>query len=121
MVPAKTASPPYLFTPNLCPWESLPFLELPTPFLCAIFHHPFYAHYLSIDFLKVFLISGNSYIVERLSMLVSKLDFPAKGGILEILTYATFSSFDHRASSIKTSIATDKPASNVFPISLEQN
>jgi len=54
-------------------------------------------------------------------MLVSKLDFPAKGGILEILTYATFPSFDHRASSIETSIASDKPASNVLPISIEQN
>src|SRR5215813_13846403 len=36
IVPPCTASPPNRFTPSRCAFESRPFLELPTPFLCAI-------------------------------------------------------------------------------------
>lgn len=35
MPPALTGWPPYTLTPRLCPLESLPFLVLPPPFLCA--------------------------------------------------------------------------------------
>src|SRR6056297_1760222 len=36
MLPAIAAWPPKIFTPNRFDSDSLPFLELPTPFLCAI-------------------------------------------------------------------------------------
>jgi hypothetical protein len=36
MLPAVTLSPEKRFTPSRCPWLSLPFFELPTPFLCAM-------------------------------------------------------------------------------------
>src|ERR1043166_9175291 len=36
--PPGTSCPPKTFTPSRCALESRPFLELPKPFLCAIFH-----------------------------------------------------------------------------------
>ena len=36
MLPATHFWPPQILTPNLCEADSRPFLELPTPFLCAI-------------------------------------------------------------------------------------
>src|SRR4051812_1226863 len=36
MEPPETTSPPNRFTPSRCALESRPFLELPSPFLCAI-------------------------------------------------------------------------------------
>jgi hypothetical protein len=36
MFPALTLSPPNFLQPRRCPPESLPFLELPPAFLCAI-------------------------------------------------------------------------------------
>ena len=36
VLPALQASPPNILTPNLLLCDSRPFLELPTPFLCAI-------------------------------------------------------------------------------------
>src|SRR5271168_1971775 len=38
MDPPVTNSPPNAFTPSRCAFESRPFLELPSPFLCAILH-----------------------------------------------------------------------------------
>src|SRR5689334_8057644 len=38
MDPPGTSWPPKTFTPSRCAFESRPFLELPNPFLCAIFH-----------------------------------------------------------------------------------
>lgn len=38
MFPAIAASPEKIFTPRRLLSESRPFLELPTPFLCAIFY-----------------------------------------------------------------------------------
>src|SRR5659263_693315 len=40
MHPAETASPPNRFTPSRLLWLSRPFLELPTPFLCAMVSWP---------------------------------------------------------------------------------
>src|SRR5262249_48278285 len=36
MDPPGTSCPPKTFTPSRCALESRPFLELPSPFLCAI-------------------------------------------------------------------------------------
>jgi hypothetical protein len=36
MLPALAAWPPKILTPKRFDSDSLPFLELPTPFLCAI-------------------------------------------------------------------------------------
>src|SRR5882672_1005231 len=38
MEPPGTSWPPKTFTPSRCALESRPFLELPSPFLCAIRH-----------------------------------------------------------------------------------
>src|SRR5437868_6566593 len=38
MLPPGTSCPPKPFTPSRCALESRPFLELPSPFLCAIRH-----------------------------------------------------------------------------------
>lgn len=59
-VAALTCSPPNFLQPSLWPSESRPFLELPTPFLCAIFYsswrlHPFpscgdrFIYFLGVD------------------------------------------------------------------------
>src|SRR4030043_1310916 len=36
ILPARTNSPPYFFTPSRCPWLSRPLRTEPPPFLCAI-------------------------------------------------------------------------------------
>src|SRR5450759_2274341 len=36
MLPERTCSPAYFFTPRRCPFESLPLRTEPPPFLCAI-------------------------------------------------------------------------------------
>jgi hypothetical protein len=36
ILPATAACPPKILTPNRLDSDSLPFFELPTPFLCAI-------------------------------------------------------------------------------------
>src|SRR6266576_1520743 len=38
MLPPSTRSPPNFFKPNRCEFESRPFRDDPTPFLCAITH-----------------------------------------------------------------------------------
>src|SRR6266850_5151083 len=37
MLPPRTFSPPNFLSPSLCEFESRPFRDEPTPFLCAIF------------------------------------------------------------------------------------
>src|SRR6185436_3795627 len=36
MLPPRTCSPPNFLSPSRCAFESRPFLDEPTPFLCAI-------------------------------------------------------------------------------------
>src|SRR5690606_18876133 len=43
MLPANTNCPSKRFTPRRCEWLSRPFLELPTPFLCAMSFSSFYS------------------------------------------------------------------------------
>ena len=45
MFPAMARCPPQILTPSLCEADSRPFLELPTPFLCAIIVPPFLTDY----------------------------------------------------------------------------
>jgi hypothetical protein len=40
MFPARTDSPPYFLTPKRCPRLSLPFRDVPCPFLCAMANYP---------------------------------------------------------------------------------
>src|SRR6185369_11445975 len=40
MLPPSTCWPPNFFSPNRCDCESRPFLDEPTPFLCAITQLP---------------------------------------------------------------------------------
>src|SRR6185436_20905059 len=45
--PPSTLSPPNRFTPSRCAFESRPFRELPTPFLCAI--NPLQSAQITVD------------------------------------------------------------------------
>src|SRR6516164_5365814 len=71
-LPPGTSWPPKTFTPRRCAFESRPFLELPSPFLCAIRH---LHHNLAHLHLRVGLAMSDGFLVLLLALELEDDDF----------------------------------------------